>query len=133
MSPMGAGPGTPSKESQMNSLQGKVALITGAGQGVGQGIALALATEGVAVAVVGRTEAKLEATCELLRARGVRAEAYAANVMDTEALPALVDQVAADFSRLDIVVNNAYTGQLGPLLSMDQKNFTKGFVSGPFA
>ena len=53
----------------MGSLTGQVALVTGAGQGVGQGIALALATEGADIAVVGRTAAKLETTCALLRER----------------------------------------------------------------
>ena len=51
-------------------LQGKAALVTGAGQGVGQGIALALAAEGARVAVTGRTLAKLESTCELISERG---------------------------------------------------------------
>ncbi|WP_110206878.1 SDR family NAD(P)-dependent oxidoreductase [Nocardioides daejeonensis] len=117
----------------MSEFKGKVALVTGAGQGVGQGIALALATEGVDVAVVGRTEAKLADTAEQLRARGVRAEIYTADVMDTESIPGLVDQVAEEMGRLDILVNNAYSGTLGPLLQTNLKQFTKGFVSGPFA
>lgn len=117
----------------MSTLQGKVAIVTGAGQGVGQGIALALATEGVSVAVVGRTAAKLEATCELLRERGVRAEPYALNLLDTEAIAPLVQRVVEDFGRLDLLVNNAYDGVMMPLLDMSLKNFTKGFVSGPFA
>ncbi len=117
----------------MSTLQGKVAIVTGAGQGVGQGIALALATEGVDVAVVGRTESKLLETAELLRARGVRAEIYTADVMDTEAIPALVERIVGDMGRLDILVNNAYSGTFGPLLEASVKNFTKGFVSGPFA
>ena len=117
----------------MSGLDGKVALVTGAGQGVGQGIALALATEGVGLAVVGRTEAKLEATAEQLRARGVRAEIFTANVLDTDVLPGLVDEIADRMGRLDIVVNNAYSGTLGPLLETDMRQFTKGFVSGPFA
>ena len=50
-------------------LQGKVALVTGAGQGVGQGIALALAGEGAQVAVTGRTLEKLETTCRLIEER----------------------------------------------------------------
>lgn len=114
-------------------LDGKVAIVTGAGQGVGQGIALALASEGVSVAVVGRTMAKLESTCELLRERGVRAEAYALDLLDTDAIPAVVERVVADLGRLDVLVNNAYDGVMMPLLDMSLKNFTKGFVSGPFA
>lgn len=117
----------------MSTLQGKVAIVTGAGQGVGQGIALALATEGVSVAVVGRTAAKLESTCDLLRERGVRAEPYALNLLDTEAIAPLVQKVVEDFGRLDLLVNNAYDGVMMPLLDMSLKNFTKGFVSGPFA
>ena len=54
-------------------LDGKIALVTGAGQGVGQGIALALAAEGAAVAVTGRTLEKLEATCALIAERGGQA------------------------------------------------------------
>ena len=52
-------------------LQGKVALITGAGQGIGQGTALALARRGAKVAVVGRTVSKCEETCRLI-AEGIR-------------------------------------------------------------
>lgn len=117
----------------MTALQGKVAIVTGAGQGVGQGIALALATEGVDVAVLGRTESKLEATCALLRERGVRAEAVACDLFDTDAIPGVVDGVAEHFGGLDVVVNNAYDGVMAPLLSMTDRQFQKGFVSGPFA
>lgn len=119
--------------SAKSALAGQVAMVTGAGQGVGQGIALALATEGVDVAVVGRTLSKLETTVELLEARGVKARAYELDVLKTDEIAGVVDQVATDFGRLDIMVNNAYTGTLGPLLSMDQQTYTKGFVSGPFA
>lgn len=117
----------------MSTLQGKVAIVTGAGQGVGQGIALALASAGASIAVVGRTLSKLEQTCEQLRERGVRAEAYELNLLDTDAIGPLVDRIAADMGRLDIVVNNAYDGVTMPLLDMSTKNFTKGFVTGPFA
>ncbi len=108
-------------------------MVTGAGQGVGQGIALALASEGVNVAVIGRTVSKCETTAEMLRSRGVRAEAYELDVLKTDQIAPLVERVVEDFGKLDIQVNNAYTGTLGPLLSMDQQGFTKGFVSGPFA
>ena len=48
----------------MKTLEGKVAIVTGAGQGVGQGIAFALSAEGSVVVVAGRTESKLMTTCE---------------------------------------------------------------------
>ncbi|MEU3895106.1 SDR family oxidoreductase [Streptomyces sp. NPDC045251] len=115
------------------TLDGKVAVITGAGQGVGRGIALALASEGASVAVLGRTAAKLESTCALLRARGARAEPFVLDVLDTDRIPAVVDAVAARFGGIDILVNNAYTGCYGPLLSLDDEQFRRGFESGPFA
>jgi NAD(P)-dependent dehydrogenase (short-subunit alcohol dehydrogenase family) len=87
----------------------------------------------MSIAVVGRTLAKLESTCELLRERGVRAEPYVLDLLDTEAITPLVDRVVADLGRLDVLVNNAYDGVMMPLLDMSLKNFTKGFVSGPFA
>ena len=117
----------------MGSLEGSVAIVTGAGQGVGQGIALALASEGVDVAVLGRTAAKLEATCELVRARGARAEPYVVDVADLGAIPGVVAEVVAAFGGVDILVNNAYTGSYGPLLDLDDAAFQNGFVSGPFA
>lgn len=117
----------------MGSLEGKVAIVTGAGQGVGQGIALALATEGAEIAVVGRTLEKLEDTCGQLRARGVKAEPFLLDVRDTAAIASTVEAVVEVFGGVDILVNNAYTGSYGPLLSMSDDAFQKGFVSGPFA
>ena len=114
-------------------LEGKVALVTGAGQGVGRGIAGALAAEGVSVAVAGRTPDKLTRACEELRATGVRAEPFPCDVLDTERLPALVADVVAEFGRLDVLVNNAYSGSYGPLLDMSDEDFRRGFHSGPFA
>lgn len=117
----------------MGALHGQVAVVTGAGQGVGQGIALALATEGVDVAVVGRTLGKLEETCELLRERGVKAEPFEVDVTDLDSIPRVVDQVVATFGGVDILVNNAYSGAYGPLLELSDRAFQRGFQSGPFA
>lgn len=118
---------------QPRPLEGRVALVTGAGQGVGQGIALALAAEGVDIAVLGRTAAKLEATCDLIRERGVRAEPFACDVADLEAVPDVVAAVAQRFGRLDILINNAWAGAYGPLLELSDRAFRKGFDTGPFA
>lgn len=117
----------------MGMLQGKFALVTGAGQGVGQGIALALAGAGAPVAVVGRTEAKLQETCRQIRERGGVAEPFALDVEDTAAIAPLVDEVARTLGGVDIMVNNAYTGSYGSLLSMTDDQFQRGFRSAPFA
>lgn len=117
----------------MGMLRGKVALVTGAGQGVGQGIALALADAGASVAVVGRTEAKLRDTCASIRERGADAEPFTIDVADTAAIPPLVEQVARGMGGVDILVNNAYTGAFGPLLSMSDDDFQQGFRTAPFA
>ncbi|MEB8339594.1 SDR family NAD(P)-dependent oxidoreductase [Streptomyces endophyticus] len=117
----------------MGSLDGRVALITGAGQGVGRGIALALAAEGAAIAALGRTEGKLITVCEELRARGVRAKPFVLDVLDTARIPEMVEAVAERLGGIDILVNNAYSGSYGPLLTMSDADFEKGFRSGPFA
>ncbi len=62
----------------MGILDGKIALVTGAGQGVGQGIAFALAEQGAKVAVTGRTLVKLEDTCKEINERGGEASASVA-------------------------------------------------------
>jgi NAD(P)-dependent dehydrogenase (short-subunit alcohol dehydrogenase family) len=117
----------------VSELAGKVAVITGAGQGVGQGIALALAAEGVAVVAAGRTLEKVEATAETIRQRGGLASAQACNVKDPASLAALIAATTAQFGGLDILVNNAQEVPLGRLLEVSDEDFTAGFESGPLA
>lgn len=117
----------------MSDLTGKVAVITGAGQGVGQGIALAMAAAGARLVVAGRTLEKVEATAAAIRARGGEALALACNVKDAADLAALVDQTVARFGALDILVNNAQEVPLGKLLEVTDEAFLAGFESGPLA
>ena len=114
-------------------LESKVALVTGAGQGVGQGIALALAAEGAKVAVTGRTLEKLEATCKLIRERGGEALAVVCNVKSLDSLQSCVDQVMAHFGGLNILVNNAQEVPLGTLDQVTDESFAAGWESGPLA
>ncbi|MDD3763913.1 MAG: SDR family oxidoreductase [Nevskiales bacterium] len=117
----------------MAELGGKVALVTGAGQGVGQGIALALAAEGAAVAVVGRTRAKLDDTIRRIEARGGEALAVECNVRDPASLARCVDTVVGRYGRINILVNNAQEVPLGALDQVSDEAFAGGWESGPLA
>lgn len=114
-------------------LKDKVALITGAGQGVGQGIALALAAQGAHVVVTGRTLEKCEKTAELLRARGVKSLPLACNVKSIDDLQAILDATITEFGRLDILVNNAQEVARGVLLDLTDEQMDANWRSGPLA
>lgn len=114
-------------------LADKIALVTGAGQGVGQGIALALAAEGARVAVTGRTLSKLEATCKLVEERGGVALPVECEVKSLDSLANCVDRVTGHFGGLQILVNNAQEVPLGRLEEVSDAAFTAGFESGPLA
>jgi meso-butanediol dehydrogenase/(S,S)-butanediol dehydrogenase/diacetyl reductase len=117
----------------MGKLDGSVALVTGAGQGVGRGIALAMAAEGAAVAVAGRTASKLERTCAEIRERGGRAVPIQCDVKQAESLERCVRTVLDTFGRLNILVNNAQEVALGPLMTVSDEAFNAGWESGPLA
>ncbi|MBY8966568.1 SDR family oxidoreductase [Algiphilus sp. NNCM1] len=117
----------------MQRLEGKVALVTGGGQGVGQGIALALAAEGAHIAVLGRTAERLQETVDSARSRGVKAIAVTGDVNDAEALAAAVDTVVAELGGLNILVNNAQQVPLGRLNDVEEAAFEAGWTSGPLA
>jgi NAD(P)-dependent dehydrogenase (short-subunit alcohol dehydrogenase family) len=117
----------------MGTLDGKIALVTGAGQGVGQGIAFALSAEGATLAVSGRTASKLETTCKEIKKRGGQAIPVTCNVKSEASLVALVDEVVEKLGTIDILVNNAQEVPLGPLNGVTDEAFTAGWESGPLA
>jgi len=89
-------------------LKGKTALVTGAARGVGREIALSLAAEGANVAVNYRSSDKeADALVSEIAAKGVKAKAYKADVADFAAVKAMVDEIAKNFSGLNILINNA--------------------------
>lgn len=98
-------------------LDGQVAIVTGAGSGIGRAISLALAQSGAAVALAGRTESRLRAVEEQIRALGGVAAAFPTDIADVTQCAALVSSVVERFGRLDILVNNAtatYQGDMKP-------------------
>lgn len=117
----------------MGLLDGRIALVTGAGQGVGQGIAFALAAEGARVAVTGRTRDKLEKTVHEIRSRGGEALAVVCEVKSAESLGACVQTVVESFGGLNILVNNAQEVPNGELFNVTDEAFEAGFQSGPLA
>lgn len=121
------------KGNSMSILAGKVALITGAGQGVGQGIAYAMAKEGAAIAAVGRTEAKLVETCRAIEAFGGRAAAIVCDVNQADQIQAAVTKTAELFGGIDILVNNANDGGPGALLEVTDEMFQQYFNTGALA
>jgi NAD(P)-dependent dehydrogenase (short-subunit alcohol dehydrogenase family) len=117
----------------MTQLAGKVALITGAGQGIGQGIAYAMAAAGASVLVTGRTLEKLAGTVAEIEKRGGRALALTCDVKSASDLAHSVETAVAHFGGLDILVNNAQEVPLGKLADVSDEAFMAGFESGPLA
>jgi 3-oxoacyl-[acyl-carrier protein] reductase len=89
------------------SLSGRVALVTGASQGIGRTCALRLAKEGSTVAVVARNQEKLNELVAEITAAGGNATAFALDVGDEEQVKATVKAIIAQFGKIDILVNNA--------------------------
>jgi 2-dehydro-3-deoxy-D-gluconate 5-dehydrogenase len=90
-------------------LTGKVALVTGGNGGIGLGMALGLAQAGAAVAIAARNRAKAKAALDELRADGGKATFIDLDVLDEASCRGAVAKTAADFGRLDILVNNSGT------------------------
>ncbi len=88
-------------------LEGRSAVVTGAGRGLGRGIALALAKEGARVACIGRTAATIEDTARLVAARGVGAYAVRCDVTSQAEIAAAITEVGEAFGAIEILVNNA--------------------------
>lgn len=101
------------------ALDGKVALVTGAGKNIGRMVALTLARDGAAVMVNGRSDqAAVESVVAEITAAGGRAKGWMADASDEAAVAALVEATAAEFGGIDILVSNAGLRRQTPLLEL---------------
>jgi NADP-dependent 3-hydroxy acid dehydrogenase YdfG len=97
-----------------DALAGKVALITGASQGIGFAIARRLGRMGARVSICGRDQAKLDQSASGLRAEDIETLAVRADVTRGEQISSLVHRTQQELGPIDILVNNAGTGVFGP-------------------
>ena len=105
-------------------LENKVAIVTGAGQGIGKGIALALAKEGAKVAVSDITD-KIDEGVSEIKEMGFESMAIKADVSDSKSTQKMVGDVLKNFGSIDILVNNAGIYPFKPLAEMTEDDWDK--------
>ena len=102
---------------QVFRLDGKTALVTGAGRGIGRAVAFALAAAGAELVLVSRTPSQLDEVADEIAQQGGRARALPLDVTDSAAL----SKAFAGLDRLDILINNAGVNRPQPFLEVDEK------------
>ncbi|HZB89675.1 MAG TPA: glucose 1-dehydrogenase [Terracidiphilus sp.] len=112
----------------MSSLQGKVALVTGASKGIGAAIARELAARGAAVAVnYSGDKAGAEKVVDHIRKAGGKAVAIQANLGDAASIGPLVEKVAKELGPINVLINNAGVYEFGPIETITPEHFHKQF------
>jgi len=117
----------------MKRLEGKVAIVTGAGRGIGRATAKLLATEGAKVAVLSLTPANVDAVVADIEAAGGTALGIAIDVSD--AIKPAIDTVVATWGGIDILVNNAFDPSVvqSSVLDLSVEQLQRNFDTGPIA
>ncbi|QSB28267.1 3-ketoacyl-ACP reductase [Flavobacterium sp. CLA17] len=109
----------------MTDLKNKNALITGAGKGIGKAIAIALAKEGVNVILISRTQADVDQLSAEISGLGVKAMALSADVSDINSINKAVEKSLAEFTNIDILINNAGIAAFGKFLELEPTAWEK--------
>ena len=107
----------------MFSLQGRVALVTGAGRGIGRGIAVGLAAQGAKIACAARTRSQLDEAVAAIREAGGEGLAFELDMGDMDSLDRVVAAVLEEFGQIDILVNNAGMNIRQPIEEVSEENF----------
>lgn len=116
-------------------LEGKRAIVTGAGQGIGESIALRLAQEGAEVLVVGRTASTLDETVKRVADVGGTAWAVTGNIADESDVENIVRAAKERWGTIDVLVNNAAVFEEPPFMELNAETFRRTFdinVTGTF-
>jgi NAD(P)-dependent dehydrogenase (short-subunit alcohol dehydrogenase family) len=116
-----------------SSLRGKVAIVTGGGQGIGRGVAKALADDGAAVVIAGRTVSKCEAVAAEISAAGGNAAAMECDVSSRDQVQVVVADTVEAYGGLDIVVNNAQSAIQRALIELTDADVELCYSSGALA
>ena len=109
------------------TISGKVALVTGAGQGIGRAIALRLANDGADIAIVDVNEEKMTAVADEVREAGRRSTTFMADVTRRDDVYAAVDHAEKELGGFDIIVNNAGIASIQPLADVTPAEIEKAF------
>lgn len=109
----------------MENLENKVALVTGAGQGIGRAIALRLARDGADIAIVDLNDEKVQAVSEEVQALGRKATTYKADVSRRDEVYAAINHAQKELGGFDIMVNNAGIANVQPIAELTPEEVDK--------
>jgi 3-oxoacyl-[acyl-carrier protein] reductase len=111
----------------MTNLQGKVALVTGAGRGIGKAISLLLAQSGCRVVLAARTRGQLDETQKEIGARGGEALSIPADLTQDDEINGLVEKTREAWGGVDILINNAGWGKRAPVVKAKVEDWDQTF------
>ena len=115
-------------------LEGKVALITGAGKGIGKAIAELFAREGARVVVTARSQAAVDPVVASIKAEGGEAIGLICDVTRKDHIRSVVEATAAEWGRINVLVNNAHDGHdiFEPILTISDEQMDRQLRSGVY-